>query len=77
MKQRLVPLSARYIAGLIAAFGLVVAACGGDDGGVAVGDVAVGNAAPDFALSNSSGASVALESYQNQDVLLYFHMADG
>jgi peroxiredoxin len=56
----------------MAAFGLVFAACGGEDG-----TVAVGNDAPDFALSNSSGASVALEAYQNQDVLLYFHMADG
>lgn len=58
--------------GLIAAIGLLVAACGGADGGLAVGD-----AAPDFSLAESSGGSVALDEYQGQDVLLYFHMADG
>ena len=72
MRYRLRPWSARHLAGLIAAFSLVVAACGGNDGGLAVG-----NDAPDFSLSNSTGDSVALDAYQNQDVLLYFHMADG
>ena len=72
MRDRLRPLSVRHLAGSIAAFSLVVAACGGDDGGLAVGD-----AAPDFSLSASIGASVTLDAYQNQDVLLYFHMADG
>ena len=72
MRHRLRPRSAGHLAGLLAAFSLVAAACGGDDGGLAVGDTA-----PDFSLSDSSGASVALDAYQNQDVLLYFHMADG
>ena len=58
--------------GLISAIGLLVAACGEADGGLAVGD-----AAPDFSLAESSGGSVALDEYQGQDVLLYFHMADG
>lgn len=66
------PLSVRHLAALIAAFSLVTAACGGDDEGLAVGD-----AAPDFTLTNSTGESVALDAYQNRDVLLYFHMADG
>lgn len=58
--------------GLIAAIGLLVAACGGDDG-----DLAVGDTAPDFSLAESSGNNVALDGYGGQDVLLYFHMADG
>jgi cytochrome oxidase Cu insertion factor (SCO1/SenC/PrrC family) len=66
------PSSIGYLVGLIAAFSLVAAACGGDDGGLAVGD-----AAPDFTLTDASGASVVLDAYQNQDVLLYFHVADG
>jgi hypothetical protein len=58
--------------GLIAALGLIIAACGGDDGGFSVG-----GRAPDFSLEEASGGSVALDDYQGRDVLLYFHMADG
>ncbi|MBT8212966.1 MAG: redoxin domain-containing protein [Acidimicrobiia bacterium] len=58
--------------GMIAAIALLVAACGGDDKGLAVGD-----SAPDFSLTEASGNSVALDGYDGQDVLLYFHMADG
>jgi hypothetical protein len=58
--------------GLIAAMGLIVAACGGDDGGFGVG-----KSAPDFSLAEASGGNVALDDYQGRDVLLYFHMADG
>lgn len=64
--------SLRPMVGLIIAVGLVIAGCGGDDGGLSVGD-----AAPDFSLEEASGAEVALADYQGQDVLLYFHMADG
>lgn len=62
----------RMMLGLVAAIGLFVAACGGDDGGFAVGE-----SAPDFSLEEASGGSVALADYRGQDVLLYFHMADG
>ena len=62
----------RPILGLIIAVGLVIAACGGDDGGLSVGD-----AAPDFSLEEASGGMVDLADYAGQDVLLYFHMADG
>ena len=72
MRNRLRQWPVRPLVGLIVALGLVVGACGGDDAGLAVGDTA-----PDFSLSASSGGSVALDAYQNQDVLLYFHMADG
>ncbi|MFC2176821.1 hypothetical protein ACFLRH_00225 [Actinomycetota bacterium] len=80
MRNRLRQWPVRPLVGLIVALGLVVGACGGDDAGLAVGDdagLAVGDTAPDFSLSASSGGSVALDAYQNQDVLLYFHMADG
>jgi cytochrome oxidase Cu insertion factor (SCO1/SenC/PrrC family) len=72
MRHKSQPSSIGFLVGLIAAFSLVAAACGGDGGGLAVGD-----AAPDFTLTDASGARVALEAYENQDVLLYFHMADG
>jgi len=57
--------------GLVTAFGLLVSACDGD-GGLGVGD-----SAPGFSLSAADGGSVALDGYQDQAVLLYFHMADG
>jgi hypothetical protein len=59
----------RVLIGL--ALAVLVAACGGD-GGLEVGDTA-----PDFSLTEAAGGTVALESFQDQDVLLYFHMADG
>jgi hypothetical protein len=59
----------RVLIGLVLA--LLVAACGGN-GGLEVGD-----AAPDFSLSEAAGATVTLEGYRDQAVLLYFHMADG
>lgn len=58
-------------AGLIAALSLVMAACGGSAG------LTVGDEAPDFSLQEASGGVVSLADYDNQDVLLYFHMADG
>lgn len=58
--------------GLMTAIGLIVAACGGGDGGLVVGD-----SATDFPLEEASGGSVALDDYRGQDVLLYFHIADG
>ena len=57
---------------MIAAVGVIVAACGGHEGGFAVGE-----RAPSFSLQEASGGSVALDDYQGRDVLLYFHMADG
>lgn len=72
MKRRWEYRSLGRLFGLIAALGLIVAACGSDDGGFAVGD-----RAPDFSLEEASGGSVALADYQGHDVLLYFHMADG
>ena len=51
---------------------VLVAACGGDSGGLAVGDLA-----PDFGLPESGGATVALSDYSGEPVLLFFHMADG
>ena len=62
----------RPMLGLIIAVGLFLAACGGDDGGLSVGE-----AAPDFSLEEASGGTVDLADYEGQDVLLYFHMADG
>ena len=63
--------TARYLIGLLAVFGLLLAACGGDSG------LAVGDSAPDFELSEAAGGTVGLDEYQDQAVLLYFHMADG
>ncbi len=60
------------VVGLIVLLSLVVAACGGDDDGLAVGD-----AAPGFSLEEASGGDVDLADYRGQDVLLYFHMAEG
>jgi hypothetical protein len=61
----------RHLMGLLAAFGLLLAACGGDSG------LAVGDAAPDFELEEAVGGTVGLEEFEDQAVLLYFHMADG
>ena len=72
MKHRLRRWSLARGLGMIAAIGLLAGACGGD-----AGDLAVGDTAPDFSLAESSGRNVALEGYGGQDVLLYFHMADG
>ncbi len=55
----------------VAAFGLSVTACGGDE------SFGVGDAAPEFSLSEAAGGDVALAGYQGRSVLLYFHMADG
>jgi hypothetical protein len=56
----------------LAAAALLLVACGDDGGGLSVGD-----AAPDFSLTDSTGGSVALDDFRGRDVLLYFHMADG
>ena len=69
MTRRSPSIRLRVLIGL--ALALLIAACGGD-GGLEVGD-----AAPDFALSEAAGGTVALEGYRDQAVLLYFHMADG
>lgn len=59
------------LTGLLAVLGLLLAACGGDSG------LAVGDRAPAFELSDAAGGTVGLAEYEDQAVLLYFHMADG
>ena len=56
----------------MALLGAGLAACGDDDAAFAVG-----SHAPDFALPDSEGGSVALSDFSGGPVLLYFHMADG
>ena len=60
--------------GFLFVMAISLAACGrssNDD------EIAVGNPAPDFSLTNSDGNTVTLAEYQGQPVLLFFHMAGG
>jgi len=51
----------------------LLAACGGGEESLAVGDTA-----PGFSLSDTTGTTVSLSEYANgKPVLLYFHMAVG
>ena len=52
---------------LILAMALAIGGCGDGDTEVA----------PDFALENAIGGTVALDDYAGTPVLLFFHMADG
>ena len=59
------------VLGLLAVW--LVAGCSNPAGdGLAVGDDA-----PDFALPEAFGSTVALDDYAGKPALLYFHMADG
>jgi len=63
---------AAWIPPLLAMAGLLVA-CGSADESLVVGDEA-----PDFSLTDTTGSEVSLTEYANgQPVLLYFHMAVG
>ena len=55
-------------------FIVLLAACGGE---TSSDEIAVGNPAPDFALTDSDGNTVTLAEYRGQPVLLFFHMAGG
>ena len=55
------------------AMAALLAACGGSEESLAVGDTA-----PGFSLSDTTGSTVSLSEYANgKPVLLYFHMAVG
>jgi cytochrome oxidase Cu insertion factor (SCO1/SenC/PrrC family) len=60
--------------GLFLVIALLLAACGGS---TESDEIAVGNPAPDFSLTDSGGNTVALSDYEGQPVLLFFHMAGG
>jgi cytochrome oxidase Cu insertion factor (SCO1/SenC/PrrC family) len=53
---------------------IFLTACAGES---ATDEIAVGNPAPDFALTAADGSTVNLADYQGQPVLLFFHMAGG
>ncbi len=53
---------------------ILLAACGGSS---SADEIAVGNLAPDFSLTDSDGKTVALADFKGQPVLLFFHMAGG
>jgi cytochrome oxidase Cu insertion factor (SCO1/SenC/PrrC family) len=55
-------------------FALFLSACGGSS---STDEIAVGNPAPDFSLTDSEGHTVTLAAYSGQPVLLFFHMAGG
>ena len=60
---------------LLAGLSLLLAACGGASD---TGDIAVGQPAPDFTLTDAlTGNDVSLSDYAGQPVLLFFHMAQG
>jgi len=53
-------------------FGLLLVACGGQDG------LNISDKAPDFSLPSTSGETISLSDYEGKTpVLLYFHMAVG
>jgi len=62
---------------LLSLLGALLAACGSDKKESAKTGLAVGDAAPAFALPASDGSNVSLDAYRGQPVLLFFHMADG
>ena len=57
---------------LLLLFTFLLAACGGNSN-----EIAVGNPAPDFSLTDSDGNTVTLTEHKGQSVLLFFHMAGG
>ena len=59
---------------LLLVFAIFLAACGGSTN---ADEIAVGNPAPDFTLTDSDGNTVTLAEYKGQPVLLFFHMAGG
>ena len=73
MQLRHTPSAPRTIFVLMTLAVVVLAGCSdATDEGLAVGD-----AAPDFALPAASGSTVSLSDYAGAPALLYFHMADG
>lgn len=62
---------------LLSLLGAALAACGSDKKESPKTGLAVGDAAPAFALPASDGSNVSLDAYRGQPVLLFFHMADG
>lgn len=55
---------------------LVLAACSGQSADPAA--LSVGDAAPDFTLTNADGSTYTLSDHLGETpVLLFFHMADG
>ena len=59
---------------LVMVVAIFLAAC---DGNINSDEIAVGNPAPDFELTDSDGNTVTLAEYKGQPVLLFFHMAGG
>ncbi len=59
---------------LLLVFVILLAACGG---GSTADEIAIGNPAPEFSLTDSDGNTVTLADYKGQPVLLFFHMAGG
>ena len=60
--------------GFLLVLAISLAACGGSSN---ANEIAVGNPAPDFSLTDSDGNTVSLADYKGQSVLLFFHMAGG
>lgn len=58
---------------ILLVFALLLAACGSSS----ADEIAVGNLAPAFELTDSDGKTVTLAEYKGQPVLLFFHMAGG
>jgi cytochrome oxidase Cu insertion factor (SCO1/SenC/PrrC family) len=63
-----------FLSGILLVLILILTACGSNS---LSGEIAVGNQAPDFTLTNSDGVQVSLSEYKGQPVLLFFHMAGG
>ncbi len=62
--------------GLVSLALLLLAGCSGQSADPAA--LSVGDAAPDFTLSNTDGSTYTLsEHLEEKPVLLFFHMADG
>ena len=67
-------LSKLVLVSLLLVLAIFLTACGGNSSN---DEIAVGNPAPDFSLTDSNGNTVTLAEYRGQPVLLFFHMAGG
>jgi len=59
---------------LLLILAISLSACGGNSSD---DEIAVGDPAPNFTLTDSDGNLVSLADYEGQPVLLFFHMAGG
>jgi len=81
MQKRLILNVGVVVLAIIA--GWMLQGCSGDDGEPEPGfpgpdaNLVVGDAAPDFTLTNTEGEPVSLGDYRGKPTLLFFHMAVG